>query len=479
MAGSGAGYEVHYPALHQHASLITAQAQQLEQVHATLAGVQVPAGAFGKLPESADLHSAYQAHAQAEVTNTSQLPDLLTQVGGALDGTADHYTAAEVSNLEAILSVAPSGSGGGGGGGGGKGVGDYAVEAYQWATTPLVNWPVHLPDIHQMESGAIDGAIDSAVRGILEAVGLMALLEKVTGDPGALHAAGQTWLDQAKATGNATSTLRDGAKTLPDQWKGEASAAFGTFMGKVVTSTDSMASDMATTAQILNNAGQECQLAQDLVIMIIREAAEWAAVTMAATALADIFTLGLATIAGGIAESAEMATFVARATEVSVKLGKALEALLNQLKELKGAAEAVRDAEGISSKLSKFRDAQKDIKDIRKSGSILKAGDALKNGDPNYLWQRGFSRGWGAARGGAGAGLSGITGLPGGVGVMGLPGDIAHGGSDTITDGQNLPGDAQILNGVTHTGPGTPAPYHVSAGEILKRTTTISKPPPE
>jgi hypothetical protein len=479
MAGAD-GYEVKPSTLRSFASVISEQVPLLQRANSALTGVHVPSSAFGKLPESGDLCAAYESHANAEITNTAELPELFGQVSGALDATADHYSDAELANLEAALSVGPTGSGGpgAGGSGGGKGVGDYAVEAYQWLNTPLINWPIHLPDIHQMESNAIDGAIDSAVRGILDAVGLMSILDRVTGNPGLLHAAGQTWLDQANGVKQVRTDLATGAKNLPQQWKGGASAAFGAFMGNVASSTQSMGADMVTTAQILNDAGQECQMAQDMVVMIIREAAEWAAMTLAATALADIFTLGLASIAGGIAESAEMAAFVARATEVSVKLGEALTQLVEKIKELKGAAEAVKSAEGITDKLREFSEARKTINEIRNSGSILKAGNALK--DPfDYAWRFGFSKGFSALRGGSAAALAGITGLPSGAGKFGLPPDIVQGGEGIITDDGNMNTDAGILDKLTGTGPNFVSPYHTSVSEIIDRTSTLDEPPPK
>ncbi|MGH6737669.1 MAG: WXG100 family type VII secretion target, partial [Bradyrhizobium sp.] len=315
------------------------------------------------------------------------------------------------------------------------------------------------------------------VRGILEAVGLMSILDRVTGNPSLLHAVGQTWLDQANTTNQVLTDLATGAKGLPQQWKGQASAAFGTFMENVASSTQSMGADMVVTAQILNDAGQECQLAQDMVVMIIREAAEWAAMTLAATALADIFTLGLASIAGGIAESAEMAAFVARATEVSVKLGEALAQLVEKIKELKGAAEAVQSAEGISDKLSEFNAGRRAINEIRSSGSILRAGNAIK--DPfGYAWRFGFSRGFSALRGSSAAALAGVTGLPSGAGKFGLPPDIVPGGEGIITDDGNLNADAGILDKLSGTGPNFPSPYHESVSEMIEHEITLDEPPP-
>lgn len=99
------GIEVHTSALRQYAELVKQQAAKLAQVHSTLAGVSVPGGAFGKLPESSDMESAYAKHATAEVSNTAQLPGLLNEVAQGLETTAANYTAAESANVQHAQSV--------------------------------------------------------------------------------------------------------------------------------------------------------------------------------------------------------------------------------------------------------------------------------------------------------------------------------------------------------------------------------------
>jgi WXG100 family type VII secretion target len=187
------------------------------------------------------------------------------------------------------------------------------------------------------------------VHGILEATGLISILQEVTGKPEALAQAADVWLGQAHQTKAVADELRQSARPLPQAWQGQASAAFGQHLGQFVNALDSMAGDMGTAAQILSQAAQECQVAEDLVNEIIREAIEFAVATLAATAVADIFTFGLATIAGGIAEGAEMTVFVARAAQVSTKLAEVLEKLLGTLKDLKALKEARGHLEGVQS----------------------------------------------------------------------------------------------------------------------------------
>lgn len=64
----------------------------LSQIQATLAQVQIPDGAFGKLPNSAELLDAYSGHATAEQQNCSDLMDCLDYATGGLQTTAVNYS---------------------------------------------------------------------------------------------------------------------------------------------------------------------------------------------------------------------------------------------------------------------------------------------------------------------------------------------------------------------------------------------------
>ncbi|MBS2964230.1 hypothetical protein KGA66_14315 [Actinocrinis puniceicyclus] len=215
------------------------------------------------------------------------------------------------------------------------------VAAYDWIHRPLftINLPIHLPHPVKKAESALNGAIDSAVRGVLEVTGLLSILQEVTGKPESLAQAADVWLEQAHQTKALADEIRQSARPVPEAWQGAASAAFGQHLGRLVSALDAMAGDMGTTAAILNQAAQECQVAEDLIDEIIREAIEFAAATFAAGMVADIVTFGLATIAAGIAEGAEMAAFVARAAEVSTKLAEVLEQLLTELSKLKSLDE--------------------------------------------------------------------------------------------------------------------------------------------
>jgi uncharacterized protein YukE len=346
------------------------------------------------------------------------------------------------------------------------GISTDAAAAYAWVSSPLTELQAALPPVTSMKTGAIDGMIDSGVKGFLEITGLESLLEEVTGKPQELHAAGALWLEQAKATHELCAQLQAGAKPLQSEWEGQGSGAFGGFMGTLFQQLESMADDMAQTATILNSAAQECQLAEDMIVMIIREAIEWYLMDLAATAVADIFTLGLATFVGAAAASAEAVVFVERATKVSKTLGKVLEDLQKMLKELKEAGEAIKAAKGFKATYESFKDAQKITKDLRKAGGALAAAKAVKAARAG---EEGAQAAFGAAkafkigdklvRGGVASGIGGVTGTPSEVGYGGLAKDVFGGTKETLSTPDGHAVAERGLDAANGTAAPEPAPY--------------------
>lgn len=224
--------------------------------------------------------------------------------------------------------------------------------AYAWTKQR----PAPLPPLEPVapsEEHGIDAGIDDVVRGVLEKTGMLDQLEKVTGMPGQLHDAAQSWHDQAKALNSLADTLRMGAAKLPEHWEGDASEAFGRSMGEFVAAIDGTAADMGRTAEILNSAAKECKLAEDTVVAIIREAIEMIAMTIAAGLVVDLLTAGLATAVDALVVDGEVLMYVERVEQVSSKLGTALRDLMKAVKDMR-AGEA------------KFKDVLKAAKGVRK-----------------------------------------------------------------------------------------------------------------
>jgi uncharacterized protein YukE len=99
------GFQIDPAALRGFAQAAEDQGQQLEQIHQTLSAVQIDADAFGLLPASHDLYSAYTEHAQAEVENTAEAAELLHETGGGLEQTAANYEETENAVTELHRSM--------------------------------------------------------------------------------------------------------------------------------------------------------------------------------------------------------------------------------------------------------------------------------------------------------------------------------------------------------------------------------------
>lgn len=241
------------------------------------------------------------------------------------------------------------------------------MSAYQWATEQSDAMPALAP-VHRTAPGGVGGALAGGVGWILSEVGLLAWLERVTGDGDALHATAQRWFDQSAALRDVADRLKQGAATMPSEWRGGASEAFSAYLGRFVAGLEAMAGNLAGTALILNEAGIQAGVAEDVVTGIVIDAAEWVAAELAATAVADLLTLGMASIAGGLAESATLALFVERAAKVSADLGKALAELVGKLDGLRDARDVVRSAEGFR-KLKELKNARAELEDLDLAGS--------------------------------------------------------------------------------------------------------------
>ncbi|WP_228555724.1 hypothetical protein [Catenulispora pinisilvae] len=168
--------------------------------------------------------------------------------------------------------------------------------------------------------------------------------------------------------------MRHSGIPVAGSWGGEASAKFGAAMGAYLASLDQLAAGMAATAQVLNRAGVAAGAAQDTVTGIVADAAAWAAAELAATAVADVLTFGLATVGGALAESATLAVFVARAERISAELAAVLEQLAAELGELKAARDAIGSARGLSI-LRALREARGTVNSLRGAGGIYRAAE--------------------------------------------------------------------------------------------------------
>ncbi|MEV0092607.1 hypothetical protein [Streptomyces sp. NPDC050738] len=236
-----------------------------------------------------------------------------------------------------------------------------AASAYGWVRQETAQL-IAVPDVESNPPHGLDAGLDDAIKWFLEKVGLLDELEKVTGMPSQLTAAAHEWTAQGKAMLAVADGLRSAATALPTAWEGDSSEAFGHGMGEFVEAIEGTGKEMGETASILSRAAAECKLAEDTIIAIIREAIEWAAMTIAAMVITDILTLGLATLVDGLVAEAEVAVFLARVEKVSTTLAKSLEELMKAVRELKKGEKAWK--------------AVKAANEVRKLGGMM--GNSLK-----------------------------------------------------------------------------------------------------
>ncbi|GAA2061318.1 hypothetical protein GCM10009839_85410 [Catenulispora yoronensis] len=252
--------------------------------------------------------------------------------------------------------------------------GDSFGVGFRWVVEQPAGFDSGLAAVHRAMRAGLAGVVESGVDWILREAGLLAVLDRVSGDAGELHEAAVVWMEQALAVRGISARVRGDGAGVAGSWRGAAAREFGEAMGTWVAAVDRLACETAATAHLLNEAGVTAGAARDLVTGIVTDAAEWAAAELAATAVADVLTLGLATIGGALAESATLAAFVVRAERVAAEFGVALERLATELAELKAIRDGIAAAHGLR-RLRAVRQAQGGLAEMRGAGAVLRAAE--------------------------------------------------------------------------------------------------------
>ncbi|MBK3644357.1 WXG100 family type VII secretion target [Streptomyces sp. MBT33] len=324
-------------------------------------------------------------------------------------------------------------------------------DAYKW-TRDFVDEPlIPLPEIQNPVADGLDAGLDSIVKAALDATGLMDMLEEVTGNLAGLTAASHEWQAQAKAMRGVSNALREGGGTLAGQWEGVASDAFGRHMGQVVEAIDGTAGDMDQIARIISQAAAACQLAENMIIEIIREAIEALIVSLAAMVAVDILTLGLATAADALVADAEITVFIERVETVSARLARTLEKLMEEVRKIKEAGKSFRT----------IKDGLKAAKDVRKIGGMGNRGkstwDLVRSPSMENLGEFAAAKGtkavYGTVKGTIAGGIGAVVG--------------ADGPMSAVTDGLKKDPAVDAVAGQLD-GPESDAPYRVPKTRIEK-----------
>lgn len=179
----------------------------------------------------------------------------------------------------------------------------------------------------------LDGMVDALMRPLVQP--LADMFDSVTGDSAEVRSTAQRWRDLGTTIDRLAQHHRDVIAPLSSAWEGEAHDAFQAAMRELLTAVDQLADDTRETADFLEDAAMEVELAEELVATIIQELIEWALLTLAVSAALSLVTLGASAVAGGAAAAAEAAVAGSRIATVLAKVASALERLSALLKAVK------------------------------------------------------------------------------------------------------------------------------------------------
>ncbi|TSB32641.1 hypothetical protein OG422_27615 [Streptomyces sp. NBC_01525] len=98
----GEGFRTDPDAIFRYASHTDRQKEEVPRIGRALEHVEIPSGAFGKLPESDELHTSYNEHATAAQQNIHDLAELLQGVAEGLRATAGSYVQTEYAQQQSF-----------------------------------------------------------------------------------------------------------------------------------------------------------------------------------------------------------------------------------------------------------------------------------------------------------------------------------------------------------------------------------------
>ncbi|GAU70024.1 hypothetical protein SSP35_16_00190 [Streptomyces sp. NBRC 110611] len=188
--------------------------------------------------------------------------------------------------------------------------------------------------VNDWMSGMSD-VVDSIMRPLVEP--LADQLECVTGDPETLKEAAKLWREKASEFREIVADQRRDRADLSHEWTGPAAEAFQNHLAELETAMEAEAADMDSTADVLDQAAEQAQMAQEMVEAVIRELIEWALITLAAAVALSVVTAGVSMAAEAAMAATEASVATSRIAKVVYDLAAELKSLANILKMLKQA----------------------------------------------------------------------------------------------------------------------------------------------
>lgn len=182
----------------------------------------------------------------------------------------------------------------------------------------------------------LDGFVDSLLRPVVAP--LADMFDAVTGDSGEVRSTAQRWRDLASTLDQLVDHHRDVIAPMAGGWEGEAHDAFAATMSELLEQVQGLADSTKETAEFLDDAAMEIEVAEELVATIIRELIEWALLSLAVGLALSFVTFGASAAAGAAAAAARGAVAYSKIAATLAKVAQ----LLNQLAQLLRAVKAMK-----------------------------------------------------------------------------------------------------------------------------------------
>lgn len=180
-----------------------------------------------------------------------------------------------------------------------------------------------------------DSAVDAIMRPLVEP--LAEHLEAVTGDDEGIAEAAKLWRDQASELRDLIADQRRDRADLAHEWTGQAAEAFQGHLAEMEAALEQEAADMDAVADVLEQAGAQAKLAEQVVETLIRELIEWAIIELAVALATSIITVGASAAAAAATAVAQAGIVSSRIARILHELATELKAFVNIIKLLKKA----------------------------------------------------------------------------------------------------------------------------------------------
>ncbi|MFI0259030.1 WXG100 family type VII secretion target [Streptomyces sp. NPDC017056] len=180
-----------------------------------------------------------------------------------------------------------------------------------------------------------DSAVDAIMRPLVEP--LAEHLEAVTGDDEGIAEAAKLWRDQASELRDLIADQRRDRADLAHEWTGQAAEAFQGHLAEMEAGLEQEAADMDAVADVLEQAGAQAKLAEQVVETLIRELIEWAIIELAVALATSIITVGASAAAAAATAVAQAGIVSSRIARILHELASELKAFVNIIKLLKKA----------------------------------------------------------------------------------------------------------------------------------------------